>query len=304
MAVVDEVREWADPRGGQPPAARVSPKGAPPWASPMALVRWLMANPGLTLAIGVLVVALLWAVVPSLFTSKGPDTVDLAQLFKPPSSAHWFGTDELGRDQFSRVVHGARESLTGSVIAVGVGFALGSIVGAMAGWFGGSVETLVMRFIDVLLSIPFFLLVITLIVLLGFGSVNAALAVGFSTSAIFARLIRGEVLKVRSSQYVEAAVAGGVGSWSILRRHVLPNSIAPALSLVTLQLGVAIMILASLSFLGFGAQPPTPEWGLLVSQGQRSIASDGWWLVLFPGLAIVAVVLACNRVGHYLTGRH
>jgi peptide/nickel transport system permease protein len=303
MSVVDEVHDWTDPHGEESPVAKASPRSARPGAGVRALLRWIIANPGLTLAIVVLAVAVLWAVAPSLFTSEGPDTLNLTQIFKAPSSAHWFGTDQLGRDQFSRVVYGARESLTGSVIAVGVGFALGSTVGAIAGWFGGIVETLVMRFIDVLLAIPFFLLVVTIVVLLGFGAVHAALAVGLSTSAVFARLTRGEVLRVRSSQYVEAAVAGGVGPWAILRRHVLPNSIAPALALVTLQLGVAIIVLASLSFLGFGAQPPTPEWGLMVSQGRDYIAANYWWLIAFPGLTIVAVVLACNRVGHHLAGR-
>lgn len=203
----------------------------------------------------------------------------------------------------SRVIYGARESLIGSVIAISVGFLVGSAVGSIAGWFGGIAETVLMRSTDVLLAIPFFLLTVTIVVLLGFGVIHAALAVGLSTSAIFARLIRSEVLKVRSSQYVEAAVAGGVGPWAILRRHVIPNSLAPALSLVTVQLGVAIIWLASLSFLGFGAQPPTPEWGLLVSEGRNYIAANDWWLVVFPALAIVITVMATNRIGHHLAGR-
>jgi peptide/nickel transport system permease protein len=266
------------------------------------LLRWATSHPDVALAVLVLVVVVLWAIVPSLFAGS-PDAIDPASILKGPSAAHWFGTDNLGRDMVSRVIYGARESLIGSVIAISVGFLIGSAIGSIAGWFGGVAETLLMRAIDVLLAIPFFLLTVTIVVLLGFGTIHAALAVGLSTSAIFARLIRGEVLKVRASQYVEAAVSGGVGPWSILRRHVVPNSLAPALSLVTVQLGVAIIWLASLSFLGFGAQPPTPEWGLLVSEGRDYIAANDWWLVVFPALAIVFTVMATNRIGHYLAGR-
>jgi peptide/nickel transport system permease protein len=302
MSLINEIQERPEQgtAGLATAAARAESRRSLPG---VRLLRWATSHPDVALAVLLLVVVVLWAILPSLFASTSPDAIDPTSILKGPSGAHWFGTDNLGRDMFSRVIYGARASLIGSVIAISVGFLVGSAIGSIAGWFGGIVETLLMRAIDVLLSIPFFLLVVTIVVLLGFGTIHAALAVGLSTSAIFARLIRGEVLKVRASQYVEAAVAGGAGPWSILRRHVVPNSLAPALSLVTVQLGVAIIWLASLSFLGFGAQPPTPEWGLLVSQGRNYIAAADWWLVVFPALAIVVTVMATNRIGHHLAGR-
>jgi peptide/nickel transport system permease protein len=302
MSLTNEIQERPEQRtaGFATAAAETESRRSLPG---VGLLRWATSHPDVALAGLVLVVVVLWAILPSLFASTSPDTIDPTSILKGPSGAHWFGTDNLGRDMLSRVIYGARASLIGSVIAISVGFLVGSAIGSIAGWFGGTVETLLMRAIDVLLAIPFFLLTVTIVVLLGFGAIHAALAVGLSTSAIFARLIRGEVLKVRASQYVEAAVAGGVGPWSILWRHVVPNSLAPALSLVTVQLGVAIIWLASLSFLGFGAQPPTPEWGLLVSEGRDYIAANDWWLVVFPALAIVFAVMATNRIGHYLAGR-
>lgn len=254
----------------------------------------------LALAIAVVAVVLLWAVVPGLFTDHGPLAVDPRSKLLPPSGEHLFGTDQLGRDQFSRVVHGTRASLTGSAIAVAVAVVLGSLVGALAGWFGGFIDTLVGRAIDVLLSIPGFLLAITIVVVLGFGIVQAAIAVGLTSAATFARLIRSEVLRARTSNYVEAAITSGASTFDILRRHVVPNSLAPTLSLITVQFGIAIIWIASLSFLGLGAQPPDPEWGRLVSDGRSYIATRGY-LTLWPGLVIVAVVLAINHISQHLT---
>jgi peptide/nickel transport system permease protein len=264
--------------------------------------RWIGGHWTLLLAVAVVALVLLWAVVPSLFTSFGPTQVDPAHRLQPPSGAHWLGTDQLGRDQYARLVYGARASLSGSAIAVLVGVLAGSLVGAPAGWFGGVVDSLVMRLIDVLLSIPGFLLAITIVVLLGFGVVQAAVAVGLTSSATFARLIRSEVLKARSSTYVEAAVASGASTFAILRRHVLPNSITPTASLITVQFGIAIIWIASLSFLGLGAQPPDPEWGRLVADGRNYIATRGY-LTLWPGLTVVAVVLATNHISHHLSRR-
>ncbi|MDQ1105257.1 peptide/nickel transport system permease protein [Nocardioides zeae] len=267
-----------------------------------AVLRWTGARWSLGLALAVVGLVLLWAVVPQLFTSYDPVAVDPANNLRPPGEGHLFGTDNLGRDVYSRVVHGARASLSGSAIAVAVGVLVGSLAGAVAGWFGGFVDTVVMRVIDVVLSIPGFLLAITLVVLLGFGIVQAAIAVGLTSSATFARLIRSEVLKARASTYVEAAITSGASSLAILRRHVVPNSIAPTLSLITVQFGIAIIWIASLSFLGLGAQPPDPEWGRLVADGRNYIATRGW-LTLYPGLTVVAVVLATNHISRHLAKR-
>lgn len=279
-----------------PPAASPSPGERRPRSLLAAVAsRWSLA-----LALAVVTLVLAWALLPQVFSSFDPIAVSPADKMQPPSSTHWFGTDQLGRDVYSRVVHGARSSLLGAALAVLVGVVIGSLVGALAGWFGRWTDSVVMRSIDVLLSIPGFLLAITIVVLLGFGIVQAAIAVGLTSSATFARLMRSEVLRARSSNYVEAAITSGATTWDILRRHVIPNSITPTLSLITVQFGIAIIWIASLSFLGLGAQPPDPEWGRLVSEGRNYIASAGW-LTLVPGLTIVAVVLATNHISHHLS---
>lgn len=278
-------------------AAEIHPSAPPTWTG---VLRWLGEHWSLVLAILVVSVAVLWAVVPGLFTSYDPLAVDPGDKLRPPSGQHWFGTDQLGRDVYARVVYGARASLTGSAIAVAVGAVLGSLLGAIAGWFGGFVDSAVGRSIDVLLSIPGFLFAITIVVLLGFGIVQAAVAVGFTLTASFARLIRSDVLTARTSNYVEAATTSGASTFDILRRHVIPNSIGPTLSLITVQFGIAIIWIASLSFLGLGAQPPDPEWGRLISDGRSYIATRGW-LTLWPSLTVVVVVLATNHISHHLT---
>jgi len=265
---------------------------------PRAL-RWAAAHAGLLLSCGVVLIVAAWAVAPSLFTGVDPIAVVPTDRFQPPSAEHWLGTDQLGRDQFARIVHGARASLSAAAIAVGVAAIVGSLVGALAGWFGGVVDSAAMRLIDVALSIRGFLLAITIVMLLGFGIVQAAVAVGLTTSAAFARVIRSEVLTARASGYVEAAVSSGASTFDVLRRHVIPNSAGPTLSLMTVQFGIAIIWIASLSFLGLGAQPPESEWGRLVADNRDFIATRGW-LALFPGLTIAATVLAVNHIAHRL----
>ena len=262
----------------------------------------LRANWSLGLSLVVVAVVLLWALSPGLFTHHDPLQVVPADKFRPPSAEHWFGTDQLGRDLYARVVYGARASLTGSAIAVGIGVLIGSLLGAVAGWFGRLVDTVVMRLVDVVLSIPGFLFAITIVVVLGFGIVQAAIAVGLTMTATFARLTRAEVLKARASAYVDAAVTSGASSFAILRRHVIPNSITPTISLITVQFGIAIIWIAALSFLGLGAQPPAPEWGRLVADGRNYIATRGW-LTLWPGLTVVAVVLSTNHISRHLSKR-
>ncbi|MFC9872527.1 ABC transporter permease [Nocardia salmonicida] len=265
-------------------------------------LRWTRRHWTVALALLVVVTILAWAIVPQLFTGYDPLAVNPAQKLKPPSGEHWFGTDQLGRDLYARIVYGARASLLGSAIAVGVGVLVGSLLGAVAGWFAGFPDSAVMRLIDVVLSIPGFLLAITIVVLLGFGVWQAGIAVGLTSSATFARLIRSEVVKARTSTYVEAATTSGASTGAILLRHVIPNSIAPTVSLVTVQFGIAIIWIASLSFLGLGAQPPDPEWGRLVSDGRNYIATRGW-LTLWPGLTIVVMVLATNHLSRHLSRR-
>jgi peptide/nickel transport system permease protein len=263
---------------------------------------WLSRHWSLLIAIAVVVIVLLWAIIPGVFTHQNPLTIVPTEKFLPPSAKHWFGTDELGRDEYTRIVYGARASLIASALAVALGVVVGSLIGAVSGWFGRGADAVIMRVIDVVLSIPGFLFAIVIVVVLGFGIVQAAVAVGLTSSATFARLIRGEVLKAKGSNYVDAAITSGTSSLAILRRHVLPNSLAPTVSLITLQFGVAIMWIASLSFLGLGAQPPQPEWGLLVSDGRNYIATADW-LTLWPALVIVVAVLSTNHISHFISKR-
>ncbi|WP_337003786.1 MULTISPECIES: ABC transporter permease [unclassified Microbacterium] len=252
---------------------------------------------GLYLAVVVIALAVLWAVIPGVFAPGDPLTGIPADKLLPPSAAHWFGTDTLGRDLFGRVVHGAVNSLSGALIAVTVGLALGTVLGAIAGAVGGVVDDILMRVVDVLLAIPGLLLSLSVIILLGFGTVNAALAVGLGSVAAFARLMRAEVARVRRTEYVEAAFGSGATFFAVLRRHVLPNSLTPIVALAALQFGTAILAISTLGFLGYGAPPPTPEWGLLIAEG-RNYVGTAWWLTALPGLVVVTVVLSANRISH------
>jgi len=254
---------------------------------------------GLYLAIVVVVLAVLWAVIPGVFAPGDPLTGTPADKLLPPSAAHWFGTDTLGRDLFGRVVHGAVHSLSGALIAVTVGLGFGTLIGAIAGAVGGVLDDVLMRVVDVLLAIPGLLLSLSVIILLGFGTVNAAIAVGLGSIAAFARLMRAEVARVRRTEYVEAAYGSGATFSAVLRRHVLPNSLTPIVALAALQFGTAILAISTLGFLGYGAPPPTPEWGLLIAEGRNYIGT-AWWLTALPGLVVVAVVLSANRISHRL----
>lgn len=247
------------------------------------------------LAYLVLLLAVLWAVVPGLFSSYDPIASVPGQQLRAPNLIHFFGTDALGRDVFSRVVHGSVHSLSGAFIATAVGFVVGTALGLLSGSAGGIVDEIIMRIVDVLLSIPALLLALTIIILLGFGTLNASIAVGVSAIAAFARLMRSEVIRVRASDYVEAAIGSGGTLTKVLWRHVLPNALTSVVAFSALQFGSAILQLSTLSFLGYGAPPPTPEWGLLVAEGRNYVAT-AWWLTAAPGLVVVIVVLAANQI--------
>ncbi len=249
-------------------------------------------TPGAIISLIVLAVAVLMALVPSLFTNHGPFDSQTTALLAP-SGEHWFGTDSVGRDLYARVVYGARETLLGALIAVLVGLVVGTLIGLLAGSQRGWVDTLLMRFVDVLLSIPALLLSLSVIILLGYGTMNAAIAVGITSVATFARLARSQVMTVAGSDFVEAAYGSGGTQAQVLFRHILPNSLTPVMALAALQFGSAILQLSILGFLGYGAPPPTPEWGLLISDARDYMATS-WWLTVLPGLVIIAVVLSAN----------
>lgn len=244
----------------------------------------------------VLVIVIAWALIPGLFTRQDPDDGGDTAALLPPSAAHWFGTDEIGRDVYARMVYGASHSLLAALVAVGVGLLVGSLLGLIAGSRRGWIEEVVMRIVDVLLSIPALLLSLTIVIILGFGTINAAIAVGVTAIAQFARLTRSQVVRINRTEYVQAAYGSGGGYWSVLGRHVLPNSLSPVLALAVLQIGWAILQISTLGFLGYGTPPPTPEWGLIIAEGRNYVATS-WWLTVFPGLVIMIVVLSTHRIG-------
>ncbi|MCL6326409.1 ABC transporter permease [Pectobacterium polaris] len=259
------------------------------------LLRRYAFQPGLALAWLIMLTVALWALFPGWFTGYSPTEGIAGAQRLAPGADYWLGTDQLGRDLYARIVYGAVHSLSGAVIAVGLGLVLGSLFGLLAGAVGGWLDSVVMRSIDVLLAIPGLLLALSVIILLGFGTVNAAIAVGVTSVASFTRLVRSEVLRVRHSDYVEAAYGSGGTFFSVLWRHILPNSLTTVFAFAALQFGSAILAISTLSFLGYGAPPPTPEWGLLIAEGRNYIAT-AWWLTTFPGLIVVFVVLSANRI--------
>ncbi|NJC69901.1 ABC transporter permease [Planosporangium thailandense] len=255
---------------------------------------------GLMLAWLAIAVAVLWATVPGLFTGHDPINGVPAEKLQAPSAAHLFGTDALGRDLLARVVHGSARSLSGGFVAVAVGLVVGTLLGLLAGSVGGLLDELVMRVVDVLLAVPGLLLALTAIILLGAGTTNVAIAVGIGSVAAFARLTRSEVVRVRRTDYVEAAFGSGGRFFTVLRRHVLPNSLGPVVALAAVQFGSAILAISTFSFLGYGAKPPDPEWGLLIAEGRNYLATS-WWLTTLPGLVVVLVVVAAGRISRSIS---
>ncbi|AXK86489.1 MULTISPECIES: ABC transporter permease [Nocardia] len=264
--------------------------------------RWLRhiaTSPSLLLAYLWVALMLLAAIAPRAFTSRDPLAQDADALLLPPSLDHPFGTDDLGRDQFTRMVHGTALSVQAAVIAVLIGLVGGALIGLIAGSVRGRVDSVLMRVVDIMLAVPSLIVSLAIISALGQGVVNIAIAIGINSTAGFARLMRSEVLKVAGSKYVEASVFAGHGYAYRLLRHVVPNASRSVLAAATMEIGSAILTVAALSFLGLGAPPPTPEWGLLVSEGRTFIATQ-WWLSLLPGLVITLTVVAVYRIGRSL----
>ncbi|MEU8792733.1 ABC transporter permease [Streptomyces sp. NPDC048643] len=277
------------------------PEGPRSGAGRRRLLRFLLRRPGLLASALVVVLIVLAAFWPELFTSRDPLHGVPSENFRAPDGAHWFGTDELGRDVFSRVVHGAQLSLKATLLAVAVAFVVGGLIGLVAGFVGGWVEDVLMRVVDVLLSIPSLFLSLALVTALGYGTVKVAVAVGIASVAGFARVTRAEVLRVRQAVFVEASRSCGARWYTVLGRHVLPNAVGPVIVLATLDFGAAVLAVSSLSFLGYGAPPPAPEWGTLIADG-RNYMANAWWLTALPGLAIAATGLAANRIARALDG--
>lgn len=222
-------------------------------------------------------------------------------LYRSPSAEHWFGTDELGRDVFSRVVHGARLSIPLAFVIVTVALAIGGLLGLVAGYVGKAVDEVLMRLTDLVFAFPQIILAMAVSAAFGPSTRNAVLALIIVSWPVYARVIRSAVLSIRSADYLAASRLLGVGPVRALRRDVVPNSVGPAVVLGTLELGNAVLMLAALSFLGLGPRPPAPEWGAMIALGSRDLSA--WWVSVFPGLAILTVVLAFNVLGDALRDR-
>ena len=233
------------------------------------------------------------------YPGQGEGESDVAARMLAPSLAHPFGTDGLGRDMLSRVIIGARPALAVSLLVVGLAMLIGVPLGALAGYRRGRLDSLIMRVTDLFLAFPPLLLAMAIVAALGPGLDHAALALSVSWWPWYARLARGTAASLRERSFIEAARSIGVGEGTILRRHIVPNSITPILVQGTIDIGTVILAAGSLAFLGLGASPPTPDWGLMVADG-RTYILDQWWLSAFPGLAIFAAVLAFNLVGDLL----
>ncbi|SMF19636.1 MULTISPECIES: ABC transporter permease [unclassified Pseudomonas] len=263
----------------------------------------LLSRPGFALALLVVLYALAAAVVPQWLTHFDPYATSPAAKLTAPGAAHWFGTDELGRDLYTRVVYGASLSVQAALLAVGIALAGGLGLGVLAGFAGGRVDAALMRVIDVLLALPGLLLALAIVTAIGFGTVPVAIAVGVGIIPGFARTTRAEVLRVKTLPYVEAARLGGASWCRTLLRHILPNAWGPVAVLATLDFGAAILATAGLSFLGFGAAPPAAEWGTLIANGRHFLITAPW-VSLLPGLFVVAVVFSLNHLARTFEEHH
>ncbi|WP_084436892.1 ABC transporter permease [Aldersonia kunmingensis] len=251
------------------------------------------------LSAALLLLVVIWTFAPGLFTSFDPLTGNHVEKFQPPSWEHWFGTDHLGRDVLARVIYGTSQTVLTAGLAVAVGLVVGSIIGVITGVSGPVVDAVGMRISDVLLSLPGFLVSIWIVTAYGSGRLSVGIGVGIGSIAIFARVFRSEVMRVRALDYVEAAFLSGANRWSVIRRHILPNTAGSVIALAVIDLSAAILAIAALGYLGYSAPPPTPEWGLLVAEGRNYIAT-AWWLTTLPGIVILLVIIALGVVSRRL----
>jgi peptide/nickel transport system permease protein len=271
--------------------------------SPLAQAGYFIRDePVVAFCMVVLLVMILCAVAPGLVAGQNPDVTNLLAIQQAPSSAHWFGTDQIGRDVFARVVYGTRISLLIGIGATLVGALIGSAVGVVAGYVGGIVDSILMRCIDVQLAFPGVLFALAIIAVYGPGTATLLAAVGIISIPGYARVMRVEVISVKSRPFIEAAVSTGATRRRLILRHVLPNTLPPIIVLATVGVGFSLLAASALSFLGLGPQPPSPEWGAILADG-RSFLQTAWWIALFPGLAILFAVASVNVVGQWLGER-
>ena len=244
----------------------------------------------------VIILLILCALFPSAIAPYGYDDQNLSEQFIAPCLAHPFGTDNFGRDILSRVIYGCRISLLIGLISVSISCVLGVMLGCIAGYYGNKIDNLVMRFIDIMLAIPQMLLAMSIVAALGIGTENLILAIAIGSVPGYARIVRGSILSVKGQEFIEAARSIGASDFRIITRHIVPNCLAPIIVQATMSIASAILSTASMSFIGLGIEPPTPEWGSMLSAG-RAYLRDHWFVVTFPGIAIMLTVFAFNLFG-------
>ena len=258
-----------------------------------------LRRPGARIGLGIAALLVVLTVAAPWIAPYDPYDQDLSNALSPPSADHLFGADQYGRDILSRVIYGTRTALIAIIVADGLAVVVGGAFGLVAGFAGGQVDTAVMRLTDVLLAFPYLLLALIIVAALGPSLTNSILAIGIIYTPQYARLMRGQVLAVQDADFVWAARSVGARPLRVMLRHVLPNSLSPVVVMATLQSGSVVVETAGLSFLGLGAQPPSPDWGALLADG-HSYFLTAWWIATFPGLAIFVVVLGFNLVGDAL----
>jgi len=247
----------------------------------------------------VLIVILFCAIFASLLAPFDPNEQSLVERRKPPSSKHWIGTDEFGRDILSRLIYGSRNTLLIGFLSVAIGLFAGTILGLIAGFYGGFIDSLIMRFSDLMLAFPYFLLAILIVATLGPGMINSTIAIGIASIPTYARVVRGNVLELKQKLFVQAEVALGANDFRIISSHILPNAFGPITVIGTLSIANAILSGAALGFLGLGTQPPAAEWGVMLSGG-RAYLIDAPFITFFPGTALALLVIAFNLLGDKL----
>ncbi len=278
---------------------RFSLENYPQWREFRLTLRLLSKNSTAMAGLVILIIMGVMALSAHWLAPYDPIRISLSERLQPPGPSHWFGTDEMGRDILSRIMYGARISLRIGFVVIFIAGGLGSVIGSVAGYYGGRIDNLIMRVMDVILSFPSLVLAMALAAAMGPSLNNAIMAVAFVMIPKFARLVRGEALAVKEMLFINAARVSGARNRWIITRHILPNCLNSVIVLGTLTLGDTILIAASLSFIGLGAQPPTPEWGAMISVG-RKFLMDQWWYATFPGLFILTTVVGFNILGDAL----
>ena len=286
------------PYGLPPHPSPLTPYPSPPMTLSLRHTRYIISENAITfVAFALFLVMVLFAILGDAIAPYDPLTSNSAIALQPPSAAHWFGTDQLGRDVLSRVMVATRLDLGIAVLAVALSFLLGSGLGTCAGYFGGWVDRIISRCIDTLMAFPLFVLAMGLVAALGNSVENIIYATAIINLPLYTRVVRSEVLVRREAGFVEAARLTGNGDWRIMAKHLFPNVLPVMMVHISLNMGWAILNAAGLSFIGLGVQPPTAEWGIMVAEGATYIVSGEWWLALFPGAVLMLAVFCFNLLG-------